>query len=136
MENFPDIRQTDDHTCGTTCLRAVLTYAGKPVPADLDTLATPEQGTPEQAIEAAIEKHFGNVHFVTDLAAEVGPAICLVVYPGDLTPHWVTVVWVLGDKVRYHCPLDGFRTVSLHEWAEIWDHPALADRKLGYGYIP
>lgn len=126
---LPDIRQTNDHSCGMAAVMAVCYYWGVADPPDL---ANPVQGMGPDTVEALLRSAglqvLSGTFTIHDLRylTRDRPVICPTQYEGG---HWVTVRGIT-QWVYYQDPLYGPRHTGKTEWMAAWD-----DRgRLGHSY--
>lgn len=126
----PQIRMSDDFSCGTTASRILFGYSGLEFPADFISLASPVWGTSPETTSAIIGSGFGGMAegtgwTIADLEMHLSldrPVMCLVsvTTPND---HWVVVRGVQAGRVFLQDPDRGRHSLGFKKWLKLWNGP-------------
>lgn len=122
---LPDVRQTDDHACGSACAEVVRRFFG--LKARAPDLANPVQGLAPDTLAAVLRslglrvlagQMLGGVADLQHFTKLGCPVVCPVTARAG--GHWVVVAGVARRKVYYHDPTHGPRSVPLADWLDGW----------------
>jgi len=119
---LPDYRQKSDFDCGEACARVVSEYHGARLGRKI---STPVDGIDPRVLEQALRLAGFHVQSgeatLDDLAhwcRTYRPPIALVRFDGP--SHWVVVRGRHGNRVHFHDPDEGPRSVTVAEWESAW----------------
>lgn len=137
----PQIRMTDDYSCGTTASRILYGYYGLEFPESFDALASPATGTSIETAVSIIASAFGGHASgyrwtIKDLEAHLAldrPIMCLVGVeePAD---HFLIVRGIMGGRVYLQDPSRGRRSLGVARWLESWYGPP-GNPYAGFGLV-
>jgi ABC-type bacteriocin/lantibiotic exporter with double-glycine peptidase domain len=128
---IPDVRQDKAHNCAHACIAAVCDYWNKARPRR--DLSNAVQGMAPETVESVLRSlgflvARGDM-FIPLLQGFVRsgvPVLCPITREAE--GHWVVVNGVARNRVYYHDPIDGQRSVSFVTWNDVWRDSSDAGR--------